>query len=24
LDKLPPISDMGGQVEESSRNRGWK
>jgi hypothetical protein len=24
LDKLPPISDMGGQVDESSRNRGWK
>ena len=24
LDKLPPISDMGGEVDESSRNRGWK
>ena len=24
FDKLPPITDMDGQVEESARNRGWK
>ena len=24
FDNLPPITDMDGQVEESSRNRGWK
>jgi hypothetical protein len=24
FDKLPPITDMDGQTEESARNRGWK